>query len=74
VTSLNLAKLHPKAAERIQPFFEQILSGHQAKIHSLVVTGSAITEDFDSKKSDVNSLIVLKDMDLEGCRSTYHDT
>jgi hypothetical protein len=64
VTSLNLAKLHPKASERIQPFFEQILSGHQAKIHSLVITGTAITEDFNSKKSDVNSLIVLKDMDL----------
>lgn len=65
MTSLNLAKLHTKASERIQPFFEQILSRHQAKIHSLVVTGSAITDDFDSKKSDVNSLIVLKDMDLK---------
>ena len=64
MTTLNLAKLHPKASERIQPFFEQILSEHQAKIHSFVVTGSAITEDFDSKKSDVNSIIVLKDMDL----------
>ena len=64
VTSLHLAKLHPKASERIQPFFEQILSTHQAKIHSLVVTGTAITEDFDSKKSDVNSIILLKDMDL----------
>jgi hypothetical protein len=65
MTSLNLAKLHPKASERIQPFFEQILSGHQVKIHSLIVTGSAITEDFDSHKSDVNSLIVLKEMDLK---------
>ena len=64
MATLNLLKLHPKASERVQPFFEQILSEHQAKIHSLVVTGTAITEDFDSKKSDVNSIIVLKEMDL----------
>nr|MBF0220667.1 hypothetical protein [Desulfobulbaceae bacterium] len=65
MTPLNLTKVNPKAVETIRPFFEQILSTHQAKIHSLVVTGSAITEDFNSSKSDVNSIIILKDMDLK---------
>ena len=65
MTLLNLAKLHPKASERIEPFFEQILAEHQAEIHSLVVSGSAITADFDSKISDVNSIIILKNMDLK---------
>lgn len=62
---LILEKLQPVAAERIKPFLEEILSKFRDKIHSIHVTGTAITDDFDIKSSDVNSIFVLKKMDLK---------
>lgn len=61
--NLNLEKLNPHAAERIRPFFQDILDQYQENIHSIYVTGTAITDDFDIKRSDINSIFVLKDMD-----------
>jgi hypothetical protein len=62
---LNLDKLKPLAAKRVKPFFDEILDKYSDKIHSIHVTGTAITDDFKEKTSDVNSLFVLKDMDLK---------
>jgi hypothetical protein len=62
---LTFDELKPAAARRILPFLDEILKGYQGKIHSIHVTGTAITDDFDEKMSDVNSVIVLKAMDLE---------
>ncbi len=62
---LTLEKLKPEAANRIKPFLNEILDGYQDRIHSIHVTGTAITDDFDEKASDVNSIFVLKKMDLK---------
>lgn len=62
---LNLEKIKPVARERIKPFLEEILSKHTEKIHSIHVTGTAVTDNFDPKTSDVNSIFVLKKMDLK---------
>jgi hypothetical protein len=62
---LSLNKLRPEAAEKIKPFFKEILDKYQEKIHSIYVTGTAVTDDFDIKTSDVNSIFVLKQMDLK---------
>jgi hypothetical protein len=62
---LSLDGLHPVAAERIKPFFEEILGSFEEKIHSIHVTGTALTDDFDEKVSDVRSIVVLKQMDLK---------
>ena len=65
MSSADLSKLNETASERVRPFIEEILSGYQDRIHSIYVTGTAITDDFDRKKSDVNSIFVLKEMDLK---------
>ncbi|MBI4848662.1 MAG: hypothetical protein HY808_08835 [Nitrospirae bacterium] len=65
MTDLSLGKLRPVAAKEIKPFFEEVLSRYQGKIHSIYVTGTSITDDFNEKTSDVNSVIVLKEMDLK---------
>lgn len=65
MSAMNLSKLNETAAERIKPFFSEILAGYHDKIHSIYVTGTAITDDFDRKRSDVNSIFVLKEMDLK---------
>ena len=62
---LILEKLKPAAANKIKPFLEEVLGKYEGKIHSIQVTGTAITDDYDEKVSDVNSIIVLKEMDLK---------
>jgi hypothetical protein len=62
---LNLDRLHPVAMERVKPFFEEILDKYSEGVHSINVTGTSITEDYDPKLSDVNSIIILKKMDLK---------
>jgi len=62
---LKLEKLHPAAEKRIRPFLDEVIGHYKEKIHSIHVTGTAITEDFDENVSDVNSVFVLKGMDLK---------
>jgi hypothetical protein len=59
------SKLHDAAVERFKPFQDEILKRHKDNIHSITITGSSLTDDFDSEKSDVNSVLVLNRMDLE---------
>ena len=63
--NLNLERLNPAAAKRIKPFFEEVSSKYDENLHSIYVTGTSLTDDFDLKNSDVNSIFVLKQMDLE---------
>lgn len=50
--------------ETYNPFLNEVLTGYREKIHSIHITGSALTADFDPKLSDINSVIVLKTTDL----------
>jgi len=58
------SKLNEAAAERFRPFQDEILKSHKDNIHSITITGSSLTDDFDHEKSDVNSVLVLDKMDL----------
>ena len=62
---LSLDKLNPVAEKNVRPFLENILGQYSEKIDSIHITGTAVTDDFDPKSSDVNSVIVLKQMDLK---------
>ena len=53
------------AIERFKPFQDEILNSYKDKIHSITITGSALTDDFDRGKSDINSVFVLSEMDLK---------
>ena len=59
------SKIHDAAVERYKPFQDEILKSREDNIHSITITGSALTDDFDPEKSDVNSVLVLNKMDLE---------
>ena len=61
---LSLHSLQPSGAKRIKPFLDEILGKYRDRIHSIYVTGTAITDDYDEKSSDVNSIFVLKEMDI----------
>ncbi len=58
-------KLNQTAAERFKPFQDDVLKHHKDQIHSITITGSALTDDFDPVISDVNSVFVLHAMDFK---------
>jgi len=62
---LNLEKLSTVVAQKIMPFIDEILNKYPENIHSIHVVGSAVTEDFNEKTSDINSVFVLEKMDLK---------
>ena len=62
---IKLERLLPIVAQRKKPFIEEILSRYSDNIHSVHIVGSSITEDFDEKTSDINSIFILKEMDLK---------
>jgi predicted nucleotidyltransferase len=62
---LTLQALHPSAAKRIKPFLDEILEKYRDRIHSIYITGTAITDDYNDKSSDINSIFVLKEMDIK---------
>ena len=55
---------NPTVAKKARPFFSDIVNDSGELLHSIHLTGSALTEDYDKKTSDINSVIVLKQMDL----------
>jgi predicted nucleotidyltransferase len=65
MAGLHLEKLSPAIAERIKPFLEEVLFGYADNVHSVHIVGSAVTEDFDEKTSDINSIFALRRMDLK---------
>ena len=62
---LDLSQLRLFVADRVEPFFRRILEERKDLVLALHVIGSAVTEDFDPERSDINSMIVLKEMDLD---------
>jgi predicted nucleotidyltransferase len=57
--SMNDQTLKADIADRYMPFLEVLREEHQPKLHSVYIVGSALTRDYDPKKSDINSVIVL---------------
>ena len=56
--------LLPSVAEKIAPMLQDMLADHGPNIHSFHIVGSAVIPDYNEKLSDVNSVVVLHDMDL----------
>jgi hypothetical protein len=65
MSELRLDGIRETVAARIRPFIEEVLGGYGENVHSIYVTGSALTEDFVPSVSDVNSVFVLREMDLK---------
>jgi hypothetical protein len=64
MNNLNVVGLNPAVADKITPMLEDLLREHAANIHSFHLVGSAVIPDYNEKLSDINSVLVLKTMDL----------
>lgn len=57
--------LIPSVAAKMAPFIEEMLAGHSSNIHSVHLVGSAVIPDYNERLSDINSVVVLHNMDLK---------
>lgn len=64
MNNFNMTGLNPAVADKITPLLEAMLREHAPNIHSFHLVGSAVIPDYDEKLSDINSVLVLKTMDL----------
>ena len=64
MNNLNVIGLNPAVADKITPMIEDLLREHASNIHSFHLVGSAVIPDYNEKLSDINSVVVLKTMDL----------
>ncbi|MDI6687290.1 MAG: hypothetical protein QME06_03615 [Desulfobacterales bacterium] len=62
---MNEVRVDDNAEAKFKPFLDVVLNNHKDKIHSIYIVGSALTEDFNPKTSDINSILVLKKFDLK---------
>jgi predicted nucleotidyltransferase len=62
---IRLERLSPVVAKKAKSFIDEILNSYSENIHSVHIVGSSVTGDFDEKTSDINSILVLKEMDLK---------
>lgn len=61
---LRLERLAPAVRSRAEPFLAELARLSGADLHSLHVVGSAVTGDWREDRSDVNVLLVLREMNL----------
>jgi len=61
----NFAGLPSFVTNKIAPMIDEVLGEHSQNVHSIHIVGSAIMPDFDEKLSDINSVVVLHDMNLK---------
>ena len=62
---LKLDSLSTVVSQKIKPFIDEISNKYTENVHSIHIVGSAVTEDFNVKKSDINSVFVLNKMDIK---------
>ncbi len=60
-----LNNLIPSVAQKIGPMIQEIVHEHANNLHSISIVGSAVMPDYNEKLSDINSLIILQNMDLK---------
>jgi hypothetical protein len=61
---LRLDRLAPAVRAQAAPFLEDLVRVAGADLHSLHVVGSAVTPDWTEGRSDINTLLVLRAMNL----------
>lgn len=61
----NVTGLVPAVSDKIAPMIDDIIGAHPQNIHSIHIVGSAVIHDYNEKKSDINSVVMLHNMDLK---------
>ena len=62
--TIDTSGLPNVVVRKTAPMLDDMLREHASNIHSIHIVGSAVIPDYDEKVSDINSLVLLRDMDL----------
>ena len=62
--TLRLERIAPGVRAKAAPFLEELAKTAGPGLHSLHLVGSAVTPDWSEGRSDINTLLVLREMDL----------
>ena len=62
--TLRLERIPAAVRAKAAPFLEELAKLAGPGLHSLHLVGSAVTPDWNAERSDINTLLVLKEMDL----------
>lgn len=62
--TLRLERLSPGVRAKAAPFLEELAKVVGPAAHSIHLVGSAVTPDWDPGRSDINTLLVLREMEL----------
>ncbi len=60
----NFAGLPLVVTNKISPMIDEIIGEHSQYVHSIHIVGSATAPDFDEKLSNINSIVALRNMNL----------
>ncbi len=64
MTGLRTETLSPSLQKKISPFFHEILRSSAARLHSIYLVGTVLTDDYQEQTSKIDSVILLEKMDL----------
>ncbi len=62
--NIRFEGVNERVAKQAAAFVEELLRDRGAQIQSIHIVGSCLTVDFDEKRSDINSVVVLNAMDF----------
>jgi hypothetical protein len=62
--TLRLERVSPAVRAKAAPFLEELAKVAGPSLHSLHLVGSAVTPDWSAGRSDINTLLVLREMRL----------
>lgn len=61
---IKLSNIPEQTKNIIEPFFRDVLSQCNDDVISICLTGSVVTKDFNPKHSDINTLLVVKEVKI----------
>ncbi len=64
MSCLRTGTLSPSLQAKISPFFHEILQTSTPLIHSIYLVGAVLSEDYQEQVTKIDSVIVLKQLDL----------
>jgi hypothetical protein len=67
--NVNLDGVNPLVAEKLRPFVDDVLNTFQERIASIYLTGSALTEDYKPRISDINTVMIFRRLSLDNLDS-----
>jgi hypothetical protein len=72
IDNINLTGLAEPVIKKISPYLEGLRSLLGANLNSIIIYGSAVVEDYDPRRSNVNLVVVVEKLDFNVLQDVQH--